>query len=150
EATLPLRRDIAAMLRPYLAGRGMAAPVWPGSWYTVAAKMLRRDLERAGIAYVDGDGRFRDFHSLRHRFGTGLALANTPVRVAQSLMRHSTVTLTMDRYARAGLHDVAGAVDSLSPPPDGHLAHHLPTEGGGSGRDGADAGVAAIAPIGGS
>jgi integrase len=115
EAVLPLRRDLADLLASYLAGRPAGAPVWPGTWAEKGARMLRRDLEAAGVAYVDDDGRYRDFHSLRHRFGSGLAAANVPPKVAQVLMRHSTITLTMDRYAHASLHDVADALDKLPP-----------------------------------
>jgi len=155
EAVLPLRPDLCDLLRPYLAGRPTEAPVWPGTWVERSAKMLRNDLERAGVAYVDGDGRFRDFHSLRHRFGSELAMANVPPKVAQTLMRHSTITLTLDRYAHVGLHDTAGALDKLPPlpasnptaepasmratgtdgrPVGGRLATHLPLEGDASGR----------------
>jgi integrase len=113
EAVLPLRPDLCELLRPFLAGRSADAPVWPGTWVERSARMLRNDLERAGVAYVDGEGRFRDFHSLRHRFGSELALANVPPKVAQTLMRHSTITLTLDRYSHVGLYDTAGALDRL-------------------------------------
>lgn len=59
--------------------------------------MLRADLQAAKVPYIDAEGRHRDFHSLRHRFGSELAAANITPRVAQALMRHSTITLTMDR-----------------------------------------------------
>jgi integrase len=110
EALLPIRADLADLLKSYLDGRPADAPVWPGTWPKRAADMLRIDLERSGVAYLDGDGRYRDFHSLRHRFGTALALANVPPKVIQSLMRHSTITLTMDRYANhIGISDTAAA-----------------------------------------
>ena len=107
EAVVPLRPDLCERLRSYFSGRDRRAPLWPGSWVGIAAKMLRGDLERAGVPYVDGDGRYRDFHSLRHRFGSELARANVPPKVAQELMRHSTIVLTMDRYSHVGLHDTA-------------------------------------------
>ena len=116
-AVLPLRPDLCAILRPLLAGRPDDAPVWPGTWVERSARMLRKDLERAGIVYVDGDGHYRDFHSLRHRFGSELAMANVPPKVAQTLMRHSTITLTLDRYSHVALHDTAGALDKLPPIP---------------------------------
>jgi integrase len=151
-AVLPVRPDLAALLRPLLGERAADAPVWPGTWAKRSSDMLRADLERAGIPYVDAEGRYRDFHSLRHRFGTSLALANVPPKVAQTLMRHSSITLTLDRYSHAGLYDVAGALDNLPPLPatepealratgtDGRpisdrLAHYLPTAGDGSGRE---------------
>ena len=106
--------------------------------------------------------RFRDFHSLRHRFGSELAMANVPPKVAQTSMRHSTITLTLDRYSHVGLWDTAGALDKLPPitcpgaapeaasmqatGTDGQrisepFAHHLPTGGDGTGRNVTDSDV---------
>src|SRR5262249_34951107 len=46
-------------------------------------------------------------------FITRLVRAGVKPKEAQALARHSTITLTMDRYAHTGLHDVARAVESL-------------------------------------
>ena len=75
--------------------------------------MLRRDLEVAGIPYLDNAGRFLDFHSLRHTFGTNLARAGVAPKVAQELMRHSDVNLTLGIYSHVGISDLAGAVEKL-------------------------------------
>ena len=40
------------------------------------------------------------FHALRHTFITNLARSGVHPKTAQSLARHSTITLTMDRYSR--------------------------------------------------
>jgi len=40
--------------------------VWVFRLPDAPAKMLRRDLEAAGIPYKDSAGRYADFHSLRH------------------------------------------------------------------------------------
>ena len=54
-------------------------------------------------------GRVVDFPSLRHGFITYLVTANVPPKVAQMLARHSTISLTMDRYTHLGIVDlVAG------------------------------------------
>ncbi len=42
-------------------------------------------------------------------------MANVPPKVAHTLMRHSTITLTLDRYSHVGLHDTAGALNKLPP-----------------------------------
>jgi len=75
--------------------------------------MLRIDLKAAGIPYQDREGRFLDFRSLRHTFGTNLAKAGVQPKVAQELMRHSDVKLTLNTYSHVGLDDLAGAVEKL-------------------------------------
>ncbi len=59
---------------------------------------FKRDLKKAKIAYTDGRGHFADFHSLRKTFGTNLAKAGVPSRVAMALMRHSDRRLTDKIY----------------------------------------------------
>jgi integrase len=43
-------------------------------------------------------GEVADFHSLRHTCGAWLAVSGSHPKVLQTVMRHSTITLTMDRY----------------------------------------------------
>jgi hypothetical protein len=59
---------------------------------------LRTDLADAGIDYIDEAGRVIDFHTLRHTTGSLLAASGAHPKVAQSLMRHSDINLTMSRY----------------------------------------------------
>jgi hypothetical protein len=40
-------------------------------------------------------------------------MANVPPKVAQALARHSTITLTMDRYTHLGMGDLVEAVQRL-------------------------------------
>lgn len=54
-----------------------------------------------------------DFHSLRHQFITDLVASGANPKIAQTLARHSTITLTMDRYTHVGLHDLTASVNSL-------------------------------------
>jgi integrase len=110
---LPLRSDLAALLGDYLRERPVGSPVWPGTWVERAAQMVRDDLAKAKIPYQDASGRFFDFHALRHQFISKLAMSGVSVKAAQALARHSTVTLTMDRYAHAGLKDTAEALALL-------------------------------------
>jgi integrase len=111
----PLKRDLAALLRSYLAGKPAGKPVWPGTWKGVAAEMLRRDLARAKIPYEDDQGRVFDFHAMRGQFISLLAARGVHPKVAQELARHSTITLTMDYYTHLDLLDVAGALEQLPP-----------------------------------
>lgn len=113
---LPLRPDVADVLRKYLAecGRDGNEPLWPGSWSRKgSAKMIRMDLEAAEIPYKDEADRVFDFHSLRHQFISTLARGGAHPKEAQALARHSTITLTMDRYTHLAVVDLTSALDRL-------------------------------------
>src|SRR5437762_14352658 len=77
------------------------------------AEMFRADLEAAGIAYRDGAGLVADFHALRHTFISNLARGGVHPKVAQALARHSTITLTMDRYSHTVVEDQVNALAVL-------------------------------------
>ena len=62
---------------------------------------------------MDASGRYVDFHSLRHSFASILHLSGVSPKVAQSLLRHSTIGLTMDTYTHIGLYDERAAINSL-------------------------------------
>lgn len=134
----PIRADLAGKLRDWLAARidsDSDDPLWPGTWPARAARMLRRDLEAArkkwieeeGIApeererreqsealrAVDRSGCVLDFHGLRHTFISNLAAAGVHPKEAQQLARHSTISLTMDRYTHLQMVNVTGALDKL-------------------------------------
>ena len=97
------------MLKEDLA-RARAA--WIAEARTEAERTVRE--EASFLVYRDESGRCADFHALRHTFITRLVRSGVKPKEAQTLARHSTITLTMDRYAHTGLHDVAAAVESLS------------------------------------
>jgi len=107
----PLPIPLAGRLAGYLADRPPAAPVFAMPYKP--AKMLRADLQAAGIPYRDGAGCVADFHALRHTFVSNLAAGGVHPKDAQTLARHSTITLTMDRYTHRGVGDVAAALDAL-------------------------------------
>ena len=62
---------------------------------------------------MDHAGRYADFHALRHSFISNLARAGVHPKTAQSLARHSTITLTMDRYAHSLRVEERAALESL-------------------------------------
>src|SRR5262249_61467225 len=128
----PLPGFLAEALREYLADKPTGKPVWPGTWTEKAAMMIRRDLAEARaawlseskdaedrqereqtdfLAYRNAAGLVADFHCLRHTFISTLARAGIHPKTAQTLARHSTITLTLDRYSHVGLFDLAGALD---------------------------------------
>jgi len=54
-----------------------------------------------------------DFHGLRHTCGAWLVLAGIPLNVVEKVMRHSTITLTIDTYGHMLPGADAEAVDGL-------------------------------------
>ncbi len=75
--------------------------------------MSRIDLKVAGIAYQTDNGQVFDFHALRHQFISNLALAGVHPKAAQALARHSTITLTLNRYTHVDLPDLLSPLDRL-------------------------------------
>lgn len=129
---LPLHRELAERLQLWIETKvDVSSPIsinprfkteesdpsllWPGKWAADrrAAKMLRKDLEAAGIAYVDNEGRVFDFHALRHQFITNLARNDVHPKKAQELARHSTIELTMNSYTHVSLYDLDSAIQQL-------------------------------------
>ena len=71
------------------------------TWLAEAATAGEWD-EREGSnfpSYRDRNGRAADSHALRHTFVTELVRAGVSPKDAKELAGHSTITLTMDRYA---------------------------------------------------
>jgi integrase/recombinase XerD len=97
----PISEETAKVLLNQIAGKERDAFVFHMPRVDHVAKMLRADLERAGIPYKDEAGLFADFHSLRHTFLSNLAGTKAHPKVAQQLGRHSTIALTMDRYTHS-------------------------------------------------
>lgn len=50
------------------------------------------------LAYIDARGHYLDFHALRHTCGAWLALSGVQPKTIQAVMRHSSITLTLDTY----------------------------------------------------
>jgi integrase len=113
EDTLPIRPDTAAQLKEFTKGKLPTALVFDMPKLNRLVKMLKDDLEAAGISYVDDSGRYADFHSLRHTTGTLLAAAGVHPKTAQSIMRHSTIELTMTKYTHVLAGQESQAVESL-------------------------------------
>ncbi len=120
EDTLPLRSELAEELRLFLSQMAPATPVFRMPDRKQAAEMFRADIEAAGIVYRDDAGKVTDFHSLRHTFISNLAAGGVHPKVVQSLARHSTITLTMDRYTHSYHGEQTEALKALPilPPTD--------------------------------
>ncbi len=129
-----IRPELAELLRNLLPQKspGDAAFSLPTKWRM--ADMIRADVQIARQAYLDaakGDsaelnrrqsdqflelstefGEF-DFHSLRHTCGAWLAQTGAHPKAIQTVMRHSTITLTMDQYGHLFPDEQARLVDRL-------------------------------------
>ena len=68
--------------------------------------------ESKRILRQDDQGRWADFHSFRYFFCTQMGERH-PIQKVKELMRHSTITLTMDYSTHLDVFDVAGALDKL-------------------------------------
>ncbi len=108
----PIRSDLANALRPWLASKPAGQPVF-GKLTKHTAELIRHDLETAGIVYRDSSNRVVDFHALRHSYITALAMTQAPVKVVQTLARHSTPTLTLGTYAHVGFADQTTALNGI-------------------------------------
>ncbi len=131
---LVLRAETVAVLRPLLKRREATESVFrmprPDG---VVRSLLRPDLlaartawieeaqapeererrERSSfLAYRDAEGRFADFHSLRHSFITNVCRTGAHFKTAQDLARHSTPLLTA-RYTHGFRNDEVAAVKKL-------------------------------------
>jgi len=132
--TLPLRGNTTALLAAHLAGKMPKAQAFAVPRRTEVIRMFRADMAEAREAWRndanteqqrgqreastflsvrDESGRWVDFHALRHTFITGLVTGGVNPKVAQTLARHSVITLTMDRYTHLYSGNMASALDVL-------------------------------------
>ncbi len=131
----PIRRDLAEMLRPFLASKARDERPF-GLPDKKHALILRADIETAREAWLaeavdekdrqerersdflrhtDSQGRVVDFHGLRHTFISQVVQSGASVKVAQELARHSTPTLTIGLYTHTRRVDLAAALEDLPP-----------------------------------
>jgi len=117
EDVQPLRADTAALLKEFFMGKLPDVKAFGATSCKQLTKrtsdMIKADLTDAGIPYVDDAGRFADFHCLRHTTGSLLAASGVHPKVAQSIMRHSDINLTMSRYTHTRAGQEAKAVADL-------------------------------------
>ena len=110
QAEQPISEALSRLLRTWLATRPADRPVFALPERT--AEMIRVDLGAAGIDSETASGVI-DFHALRGTYVTHLVSSGASVKTCQVLARHSTPSLTIGIYAKASVHDLTGAVESL-------------------------------------
>lgn len=90
---MPLVDEVAEMFYADLAA---ARELWLNSHPKASRKKLVESQEFLCRTNAAGDS--LDFHALRHTCGAWLAISGVSIKVIQSVMRHSTITLTLDTY----------------------------------------------------
>ena len=114
-ALLPLRPDTAEELKNSFSSKLPNTKAFGGTYKRLTLKtsdMIKADLADSGIPYVE-NGLYFDFHALRHQTGTLLAASGVHPKVAQKIMRHSDINLTMSRYTHILTGQEAKAVAGL-------------------------------------
>jgi hypothetical protein len=92
--SMPSKHDVAGMLRSDL---NAARKAWLKNAGHDPEERLRRE-QSDFLAVANHEGETLDFHSLRHTCGAWLAMTGAHPKAIQTVMRHSTITLTMDTY----------------------------------------------------
>ena len=113
EDILPLRPETAKELQNFLHSKTPNSPAFQMPSRRNLSSAMQADSADAGIPYVDDAGRYADFHSLRHTTASLLAAAGVHPKVAQAIMRHSDINLTMARYTHVFKGQESSAVAAL-------------------------------------
>jgi site-specific recombinase XerD len=113
--TLPLHAELVAVLAEWLPTLGPDELLFPKLERKKTWFMVKKDLERVGIAYVTEEG-IADFHAAgRHSHITGLLRSGATLTQARELARHGDIRMTM-RYTHIGIDDQAAALAGLPSP----------------------------------
>ena len=106
---LPHASNLARMLRDDLAAARK-------QWLKEAKKNPQEYAQRQQSDFLADDnheGEITDFHSLRHTCGAWLAMMGVHANVVQKVMRHQSITLTMDTYGHLFPGQEADAVGRM-------------------------------------
>lgn len=109
---IPLHPELVTLLEGWLADYAAEDVLFPKLGKRRTWLMVKKDLERVGIAYVTADG-IADFHAAgRHSHITELLRSGASLPEAKELARHSDIRMTM-KYTHIGIHDQAAAIKQL-------------------------------------
>ena len=106
--TCGVERDGAAFLEFDL---GAARTFWIAETETEEEEKRREASDF--LRYKNFAGKYADFHSLRHTFITNLGRAKVSPKAAQTLARHSDISLTMNIYSHISEEEQIAAINSL-------------------------------------
>jgi len=126
---------LAADLKAHITTKAPKAPVFNLPHETNLARMLRDDLAEARKQWLseakddpqelaqrqqsdfltdtNDEGEVFDFHCLRHTCGAWLSMTGAHPKTVQTVMRHSTIVLTMDTYGHLFPGQEADAVAQM-------------------------------------
>lgn len=86
------------------------------TFWIAEAKTAEEEKQREAsdfLKYIDSAGKFADFHCLRHTFITNLGRAKVSPKAAQTLARHSDISLTMNVYSHISEEEQIEAINAL-------------------------------------
>lgn len=106
----PVRLAIKVGIGRHAAGSHGGGAVWLRDCRTDLAWYFARE-RKDFVAVRNHAGEVLDFHALRHTCGAWLVLSGANVKIVQSVMRHSTIKLTLDTYGHFLPGQEAEAVD---------------------------------------
>jgi len=92
---LPLHPDLVIQLRDWVSELEPHTCLFPGLAGRKTFEMIKRDLKVAGVNYRSADGKYADFHALRHTFITRAWTTGATPDVVRALARHCDINLTL-------------------------------------------------------
>ena len=105
---MPKEHDVADMLRADMA---TARAEWLNT-FREPQERIERDASDF-LRSVDSEGERLDFHALRHTCASWLIKEGADVKTVQTIMRHSDIRLTMDRYGHLFPGSEAAAIERI-------------------------------------
>ena len=89
--------------------------IFPLDLATLGSKRIATELGDSGVGW-------KGWHALRRGFATRLHEAGVQDRIIQSLMRHSSLSVTMRHYVKASAPANVAAINKLTQPSSAHPA----------------------------
>jgi len=109
---VPLHAALVPVLRSYWT-EDLAPFAWAFYGHVPNMDTYRRDLQRAGIPYIDEDGRRLDFHALRTNLNTHLREHGVGLEDRMAIMRWSDPRLARETYMDERQISVAAELEKL-------------------------------------
>jgi integrase len=116
EVLLPMHPQLVELMAEWLPQLIPGEPLLPGFARKKAWLMVKKDLERIGVAYETNDGT-ADYHAIgRCSYITQLLVNGVPIHQAMKLARHNSIEMTQ-RYAKVRQDEAVAALRKLPSAP---------------------------------